>query len=91
MAIAFTLITFCLAIVFGSAVGVGISFIVNCTLVEIANSTFFAYVNIFHNKVFLNILRNNRLLYFDKILKKQPNRIPKPRLYSSKPKGHTST
>lgn len=62
----------------GASLGIGISFIVNCTLIEICKSPYFAYVNIlFYFLVFWNIFLDNRNIYINKIIEKSSNYFPK--------------
>jgi hypothetical protein len=56
MAIGLSILLHTLAIILGSALGIGISFIVNCTLVEIANNNFFAIVFINNISIFQSFI-----------------------------------
>jgi hypothetical protein len=71
MAICLALLTYTFSTVFGAALGIGISFIVNSTLVEIANNTFFAYVNgILTVLVLFNLLSRYRIIYSHEVIEK---------------------
>ena len=65
----------------GASIGVGVSFLVNCTLIEISKSKIFAIVNKFNKKysiqVFWRSIFNRRNVYSYKILKKSLHKFPK--------------
>jgi hypothetical protein len=44
MSINFNFLIHIISMIFGTAIGIGVSFIVNCTLIEISIDRFFAYV-----------------------------------------------
>jgi hypothetical protein len=75
-----------IALILGASIGTGVSFIVNCTLIEISKNRFFAYVRLF-NIVFFSILCNNRHLYLLEKFEKCSKYFSKPRLYTSQSEG----
>ena len=61
-----------ISMIFGTAIGIGVSFIVNCTLIEISIDRFFAYVSFF-KEVFFCILCNYRNIYIYTFFEKLTN------------------